>query len=202
MKKIEIEVYSFDELSEEAKQKAIQQVRESDYPYDYWDDDILDNWKEKLENLGYPDAEIAYSGFWSQGDGASFTCTNVNVEMFLERQEQTNFKRLLHLIKKEHVEVDTATVKRDKYHYYVHYNTITANVSLYFTNERVFSTHPRIEEIFEEVENAIQQEIINLSQEIYSELNKEYDSLTTDEAIIGEIKAGEHEFYKNGTRCY
>jgi hypothetical protein len=44
-----------------------------------WYSDVLDIWKEALAQIGFEDAEISFSGFWSQGDGASFTA-GVNVD--------------------------------------------------------------------------------------------------------------------------
>lgn len=37
-----------------------------------WYDFIYDDWKETLENAGFINPEIHFSGFWSQGDGACF----------------------------------------------------------------------------------------------------------------------------------
>lgn len=74
MKTISVPVYSFSELSPEAKKRAVkdhaQFIAEI---YDAADD--LEIVKDDLKEAGYPDAEIAYSGFGSQGDGLSFTCT-------------------------------------------------------------------------------------------------------------------------------
>jgi hypothetical protein len=80
----------FEDLNDEDKQIAIDQVRnDSDYPgYDWWDGDIGNNWRDKdgvqhrsngffddeLEKKGFLDTEIHFSGFYSQGDGACFSC--------------------------------------------------------------------------------------------------------------------------------
>lgn len=53
-----------------------------------WHDCLLEDIKEELETLGFTDAEISYSGFWSQGDGASFTA-DVNVEHFFNSHLDT-----------------------------------------------------------------------------------------------------------------
>lgn len=74
MKTITVPIYSFSELSPEAKKKAI--ARHTDFLAETYDDrDDLEIIKDDLVQAGYPDAEIAYSGFGSQGDGLSFTCT-------------------------------------------------------------------------------------------------------------------------------
>ena len=50
------------------------------------EEDIIWKWRDKLDNdYGVRDAEILYSGFWSQGDGASFT-GRIDLEVFIESQ--------------------------------------------------------------------------------------------------------------------
>jgi hypothetical protein len=48
---------------------------------EYWHDTLLEEIADELSDEGFPDADIQYSGFYSQGDGASFTA-DVNVEHF------------------------------------------------------------------------------------------------------------------------
>jgi len=43
---------------------------------------IIDYWIEKLQDIGFEDAQIEYTGFYSQGDGASFTAS-VNIEKLI-----------------------------------------------------------------------------------------------------------------------
>ena len=79
-------MYSFGELlalHREGKvaQKTVQRVRswltEGQTMYDWWEY-IFELWKKALDQIGFENAAIAFSGFWSQGDGASFTA-NVDV---------------------------------------------------------------------------------------------------------------------------
>ena len=76
-------VYSFKELlalNQEGKvtQKSIERAKAwlQEAATDFnWYSDVLDIWKDALAQIGFEDAEISFSGFWSQGDGASFTAT-------------------------------------------------------------------------------------------------------------------------------
>jgi hypothetical protein len=79
MRKIEIEVYKIDELPEAIRQKVIDNNRYSNVDWEYWNESLLEQWTEKLESLGYNNPKIRYSGFNSQGDGASFTCDASNI---------------------------------------------------------------------------------------------------------------------------
>jgi len=47
-----------------------------------WHDTILADIFDELSDEGFPDAYIQYSGFYSQGDGASFTCDKIDLEKF------------------------------------------------------------------------------------------------------------------------
>lgn len=78
--------YDFSELSDDAKEKARDVFRSNGYPFwDWWDsvfEDVnaiakilgLDITERKTNKSGrvYDQINIYFSGFWSQGDGASF----------------------------------------------------------------------------------------------------------------------------------
>lgn len=70
----ETTLYSFDELSSEAKETAISSFQEDDSYLDYeWDEYTISDFKTILELIGYYNIECYFSGFWSQGDGACFS---------------------------------------------------------------------------------------------------------------------------------
>ena len=60
MRTIEIAVYRFNELKRDAQDEAIAEERH-DLIVDL--DYVLDDWKEKLKNLGYGKVDIWYSGW-------------------------------------------------------------------------------------------------------------------------------------------
>lgn len=79
------EVYSFQELLElrERKlveEKALDKARNwfLEGIDDHWYEYVKENWTEALESIGFEDATIQFSGFSSQGYGASFTA-HINV---------------------------------------------------------------------------------------------------------------------------
>lgn len=69
---IETEVFTFDELTDEAKEKAREWYREGALDYEWWDG-VYDTAKTAGACLGIDVDKIYFSGFWSQGDGACFT---------------------------------------------------------------------------------------------------------------------------------
>lgn len=51
---------------------------------EYWEEHIIDEWKAELEDMGFSDVDISYSGFSSQGDGASFTADGFDFMKWVE----------------------------------------------------------------------------------------------------------------------
>lgn len=64
----DIELYKFEDLSNRAKDKARQYF---DLEYEWWDY-VYSDAKERGKELGFHIHDIDFSGFWSQGDGASW----------------------------------------------------------------------------------------------------------------------------------
>lgn len=67
----------FARLSPKAKERARDNYREGNLDYEWWDH-IYEEWIAELEEMGWRNPEINFSGFASQGDGASFTATGLD----------------------------------------------------------------------------------------------------------------------------
>lgn len=70
MRIIETKIYPFSELPPKSQQKVCDDYRENLHG---WDFGTMEDAKQIAVYLGIVNCDIAYSGFWSQGDGASFT---------------------------------------------------------------------------------------------------------------------------------
>ena len=81
-------VYKFEELSKEAQEKAIENYRDINVDFQGYDETTLEDLKEELEKLGFSSPDICYSGFCSQSDGASFTCTYIDILKFFKENKQ------------------------------------------------------------------------------------------------------------------
>lgn len=66
-----IEVFTFDELSDSAKEAAREWYRQGALDYDWWDG-VEELAKTAGKCIGIEIDRIYFSGFWSQGDGACF----------------------------------------------------------------------------------------------------------------------------------
>jgi len=90
-----VTLYSFEELD-----TSIQDTIISSYVQDlpgWWSDDVEERIRNEAASLGINDFDFSWSGFWSQGDGLSFT-GNLNFKSWLyiltERLTSKQFLKL------------------------------------------------------------------------------------------------------------
>lgn len=130
-----ITVYQYNELEGRAKDKAREWLCEAATDHEWWDG-VYDLAKEDGAKRGFEIEDIRFSGFWSQGDGASWTGT-VSIWRFiewaLEQGEDTSQHRYIgddrhrylcfvELMKDGWIEPHINVI-RSGYHY-VHENTV------------------------------------------------------------------------------
>jgi hypothetical protein len=187
MKKIEIEAYEFSELSENAKNKVRQWYIETNYD---WDSCTLDYWKDKLESLGVQEPKILYSGFWSQGDGACFTCSGMEVEKFLERP----------LTRKERWILDNCMVNNIKIvHSDRYFHEKSTDTELHYNfPDYVSNQWEELDKTFDNTTTDIEHKRLSLCREIYNDLKSEYEYATSDQAILEACDSNKWFFTKKG----
>lgn len=71
----------FNELTDSQKKIVLDKMRDINVDDDYWHDFVTDEFKAKLADLGYTNVKTQFSGFWSQGDGASFSGEKEGLEI-------------------------------------------------------------------------------------------------------------------------
>lgn len=186
-------VYEFDELSAESKEKALEKYWDINVNY-YWEEFIIDEVKAELESYGFEDVEIYYSGFWSQGDGASFTGRLSDIRKFMKANKISNKYKMVYLYADE----VSADIIRNTSHYY-HENTIFADVEYY--NAEDFLSINKADKLLDqlsEFEEYLQDWSRDYSANIYRKLRREFEYLTDEEQIIETFRANEYEFTENG----
>lgn len=189
MKTKTINLYEYDELPEDIKAKVIQNHRYFNVDDSWWYEGEVEYWKDELKAEGFEDAEIQFSGFWLQGDGASFTAS-VNIETFLRKHKSiTRFKKLLPLVPVGDLSARIVRIG----HHYVHEYTVKADVEMAWSNE----TEP-LRGLRSELEGFLTERVRELSRKIYRSLESEYERQTSDEAIIETLKTNEYTFRENG----
>jgi hypothetical protein len=123
----------YNELSDEAKERAFESFKNRELYDNHWAHHVLEDWVERLGAIGI-DTEVYdmhFTGFHSQGDGASFEGV-VDLKLFLEAHPE---------LRKNHAELYMSTVpfdilsddyaeymlllRKTQHHHYSHENTIT-----------------------------------------------------------------------------
>ena len=194
MRTVETKVYTFNELSDEAKQVAINNHREIN-AYDGWWEPIYEGLHDRAEQAGFEVQDIYFSGFWSQGDGAMFTYSGFNdgmLKSFVEQLDLSDADKVVILS-----QADTCGKGIHRGHYYHeqscdHYNTLD-------------STNPDWEyatDLISQHDDAFDKYVIrtykDLCRELYRDLEKYYEELTSDEAVEDMLINNEYEFTENG----
>ena len=180
-KQVQITLFSFDELSEESQQKLIEGFRQ-DYDPDYshiYHDFILEMSEQYGADIKVDDIE--WSGFWSQGDGACFTCDFDEEVIFPILKEGLSESDIASL---EGFELSQAkSVRFGPSNYYSHENTVIGDVWLDRPDSAELGGN-----VIKEMEQTLTKIIRDSCRDLYQRLEEEYDRATSDEAIIEEIK--------------
>ena len=185
---------SYADLNEAQKERAIEIMRdlENQDTTPFWAECITDDWKEHLSTeYGITDAEIEWSGFSSQGDGASISTEYyIDIEKFLRKCKAWSKFRVLHnIVSREEIH---AKVERSSSRY-CHENTVSGLVELDYSigwSNAVELASSRLEEF-------VTGKIRDLSRELYKELDKENDYQQSDEALWATIEANEYNYAVN-----
>jgi len=214
-----IKLYGFEELSE-----SIQDTIISTYIQDlpgWWSDDTEERIRNEAKAIGINDFDFTWSGFWSQGDGLSFTGSlEFKVWLYVLQQhfpswvsddvnESNGFKKLgeslsdiVMLQEKNRVEWGNCSISRSM-HLYCHENAV--NVSEPDSvlgwderrgspsdNERMKSFGVKAQKYLEEWKN-------ELCRRWYSELQSAYETFTDRDHIVEDLNSKELFFTSNGT---
>jgi hypothetical protein len=184
MKTIRIKVYKFNELSQDAQNKAIDKLRDINVDFDWWEP-IIEGFDEILHHQGFEDAEIYFSGFYSQGDGLCFDA-KINLDKFeLTNQE----KRISKLINNNYI--DNFYIAKNSYsNHYSHEKT------RYIDYYEI--THENINKALNSISTHLESKRLEYCKKFYSQLEEYYNELRSDEAIIETIEANDYDFLANG----
>ena len=197
MKTIELNIYNFEELSEEAKQYAIEKHRAYEYEHGEPLMFFSETYNEKFSEAGFEGTEIQYSLSYSQGDGLSFSAENYDKLELLYLEVLGKGKE-----KTAKVLAENTVVKLtgNTGHYcYAHTN----QVDLYFEHYTSAINCENIDNI-----ESVQGQVLNKLTTIYMDLCKELEKIgyeqieyyQSDEAIKETLIANEYEFLEDGKR--
>lgn len=193
MREITVKVYRFHELNDTAKEVAREWFKGwGDYPDQGWWEGVYEMWKEKLEKLGFTGPEIRFSGFWSQGDGARFTCKSVDLLKWLKErpEKEKEYSSIIGHVKDDSIEMMVSATTSS----YVHQHTAKAEITKCFDSE----LSEEQSNLVNALECDVEDDRLSLSNQIYKDLEKEYEYQVSDECVDELITANGYEFEESG----
>jgi len=179
--------FRFEELSETAQETAINAFWEANTDHEWWDF-LFDEFRTVASILGIDVKDTYFSGFYGQGDGASFTGTY---------EYRPGWRKALAEYAPQDTEllsIGNALQEAQRRAFY----SITARII-----HRGHYRHSGCMVVDADAEGAFDHDTITdqlrlLADWIYSKLEREYEYLTGEDAIKETIIANEWEFTEDG----
>ena len=204
MKTKTINLYTLDEMRAQfpkVYQKILDRYRDFNVDGCYKDEAMnwygytMEFYREHLEKIGFSGIKFSFSGFSCQGDGASFTANYVAPKEFPELSEECpeSIKRLADVLKGYNAEFPGLyfSITRDS-NRYSHENTVSIDRILMETGELEESSK------YYAIYLDTQESCRDAMREYYRALEKDYDSLTSDENVSEALEANEYYFDDTG----
>jgi hypothetical protein len=191
---------SFNDLSKEAQAAAIDANRDINVDHDDWADPIIEGFVEDMAEAGVSDVEVEYSGFWSQGDGASF--------IGVVRGEEDKAKLLNGSIglnvPKEVIENIYINIRKDHYSRSSHSASMAVDVEVDGDDEVEIYIGPDVNvtldiaEQCETIEPKVLEWARGKADDLYDTLESHYTSLTSDDEVKETLIANDYKFDDDG----
>lgn len=203
MKTIEKTVYNFDELSDEAKEKAREWLR-SGNDFSFHAECVIEDAKTIAALMGIDIERVYYRGFCSQGDGACFeaeysykkgSVKAVIKYAPLDTDLHRLVKALAQLQKRNFYQLSASVKHRGHY-----YHEQCTEIDVLRNGEYLFSTSYSYVKGSESDGAALVILLRDFMQWIYKQLEKENDYQNSDEVTDENILANGYTFLEDGTR--
>lgn len=197
MNVIETAVYTLDELSDKAKEKARDWYREGNCDDSFWYEYIIDDCKTLLGKIGFQVDDIRFSGFACQGDGASFlgsyryACGGLKALIAYAPNETKlhGIAKELNVLQRKYFYQLSASITGKRYDSYVHEYSTSVEVE-----------HDKCLDVSDKTREAIKEIVVNINRWIYRQLENEWDYQNSDEAVDDNIIGNEYTFTETGKR--
>ena len=186
--------YSFEELPKNIQIGTLDLYRDwnlNSWNTNGWADFVIENEKEDLISYGFESPEIQFSGFCSQGDGASFTA-DVDLEKWILAVPTYRDKFRIFLNPDMEFNAVIFRKKNAPFCHYSHDKTIEADVTI------TKDCTEEVGKLADELQDALTEDAQETSRSIYLELEKEYEYLSSDEAIKESFIDNEYQFTAEG----
>ena len=177
------------------QQELIEKYRDINTDHDWWQY-TYEDWTERLIEKGIDPDDFAFSGFWSQGDGASF-CGRINMAQFLKAHDLENKYPAATFFALGN-EISGKLVRKGNHYSHEH----TVSLTMYDDVLNVFDEDDIRAHVYEAMaqeyahgESDLEETIIEICRgymkKLYRELEEEYEHLSSDQAVWETIEANE-----------
>jgi len=164
----------------------------------HWYDYVEESFKARMKAEGIVVERILFSGFCSQGDGACFEGRLGNPKLYLERNANGAYPMIRMLLE---LGGELFISCRHRGHYYHEYCTtfsidhdrfyVLIECPTEFHEEIVEAWDRQLDTELDEFEKNTAEHWRGYMRELYQELRKEYEHLTSDDAVWDTIVANE-----------
>jgi hypothetical protein len=207
MKTIALDLYSFSELNEKAREKALAEYADINVDYGWWDF-VYDDFIAICKTLGISvdTTQMHFSGFYSQGDGSAFEATAYLPALAegIEKQSWKSYaphieldlptcptdRRVLKLMETEALDI-SPRIRQPHRGYYVKGELN----EVYPWNDH---KHDLIEAELEKTEEWFTEVAEMLNHYLYKALRDDYEYQVTEDAVAEAIEANDYLFTADG----
>ena len=199
MKTVTVTGYEYHELSDKVKERLASAYIDGLSNEEWWYDFLEEEFKEEAAKAGYSIAEVRFSGFWNQGDGASFSACVYPIEWLRARGGSKNYWRLfMNLIRgRYHLDI---WISFNTQHY-CHSNTMTIDFDLSgdaYWHDTDFDALDELNRQAAKLVDEIISDARQMAKDFYRTLEKEWESITSESAIDEEFKQMGHTYTAGG----
>jgi hypothetical protein len=198
MQTVTLNTYSFTELTEAVQTKIIEKNRYINVQYNDWYEGTTEDFISTSDEKGFNATKTYFSGFSSQGDGAMFEYDSIEDSLlheFIDSLENVSAMRKKWLRSK----VVVSGKGRHQGHYY-HENCCYNNI--YFEFSEGYDSAPNLADWINSFEEQFETFVIakykTIARQLYQDLEREHDHLTTDELVKEQLIANENAYAEDG----
>ena len=192
------EVFSFDELSEKAKENAINsQYDISNEDYNFTADADIDDFIIELHSKGLKDAKIRYTGFNSQGDGLSFSCSIDILDYIKKNNLMEKYSLIFEYVSSDRENCDNLYYDISNNGHYCH--SFNMRLNNHYSNFIDYEITDELQREIDALEKHIIENAIDTADGMYKQLEKMYYDYMSADYITERIKENELTFLADGS---
>lgn len=185
-------------VNSEQRERLLEKYRYINVEHDSWWECVYADFREDMKAVGINVTRMYFSGFWSQGDGACFEGSLADTVAYLDHHHKDQYPMIRKLV--EHGGDVYARCKHSgrSYHQYctefsVDSDTLTGMLDCptEFHETIAEQWQEALDAEVSEFEKDVIEQWRTYMQDLYRNLEKEYDYLVSDEAVWDTIEANE-----------